>query len=72
MKIRMEESTGCPVPQFVVEAETEDERLMLRAFSTFPDYTKEKWEFRFHGWTLSCGQGATSFNFGWAKAPAQT
>jgi hypothetical protein len=66
MKIRVADSTGCPVPQFVVEAENETDQIILRAFCGFPDYTKDKWEFTFSGATHG-DHGVSAFNFGWKR-----
>ena len=66
MKIKAAPATGCPVPQFVVYAETEEDRMLMRAFTSFPDYARESWEFRLHGPTFGDGD-IQAFNFGWAK-----
>ncbi len=74
MKIRAADSTGCPFPQFVVEAESESDRIILKAFLSPQTFTKpgepQPWLFHLHG----CGSksdvdGYTSFNFGWQKRP---
>ena len=64
MKIRVAESTGCPVPQFIVEAENDQERLILKSFVTF---SKDKWKFHLHGFSSNKREGVASFNFGWTK-----
>lgn len=54
--------------QFVVFAENELERALLRRFAA-QTYDKN-WEFRMHGSCYSCDlQGTTSFNFGFSKKP---
>lgn len=68
MKIRVADSTGCPVPQFIVEAESEKDRMILKSFTEFRDYTNDKWEFNLHGVTYSGDvSGPISFNFGWTN-----
>lgn len=69
MKIRISKSTGCPVPQFVVTAETAEEKMMLRAILAFPQYAKDEWTFHLHGSGMEGGSpGYDHFNFGWIKA----
>lgn len=67
MKIRAAPSTGCPVPQFIVTPETDEDRMLLRAFVLFRDHSSKPWEFRFHGACFGDGD-VQSFNFGWAPA----
>ncbi len=65
MKIRAADSTSVPIPQFVVEAENETDRQILKAFCQVPHHTKN-WQFRMHGYVgQSDIDGVTSFNFGW-------
>ena len=64
MKIRYAEATGCPAGQFVVEAENDVERAILKNFCSFPDYAKDKWEFHIHGKSYGYS-GQNSFNFGY-------
>jgi len=64
MKIRTADSTGRPEPQFVVEAETDEDCLFLKMFLQAPNYSKEKLMFWLHGWTSQNGKYKT-FNFGW-------
>lgn len=68
MRIEPRESTGRAEPQFVVTAETDAERLLLKQFT-------EKWwddgesEFHLHGWGYNSSQmGVQHFNFGWIEA----
>ena len=69
MKIRYASATGCPAGQFLVEAENDAERAVLRQFVNFPDYAKDNWRFHLHGWSAQSGvDGIVAFNFGWAKA----
>lgn len=66
MKIRYAQATGCPAGQFVVEAENEQESVILQNFVTFKDYAKDKWIFWLHG-SVCEGTKRKSFNFGWIK-----
>jgi len=66
MKIRLSDSTGRPEPQFVVEAENEEDRLFLKMFIYSPLYSKDKLIFHLHGHSGS-NTGISSFNFGWVK-----
>ena len=67
MKIRAVKGSG-PAPDFVVEAETEQEMLLLRTFCHFKEYAKDDWKFTFGGSCYECDKNATtSFNFGWTK-----
>jgi hypothetical protein len=67
MKIRVAESTGRPEPQFVVEAETAEDRVFLKMFLTIRDYYPErKLALHMHGYG-SNGHGYNSFNFGWRE-----
>lgn len=62
MKIEIAMQTGGGL-QFVVRAETDAERIVLRQFET--EYRQRK--FWLHGFTTSCdgtGLGPHSFNFG--------
>lgn len=61
MKIRFADG-----PQFVVEAETPQDRELL---NMFVDYGyKHNQKFHLHGSCYSCDfAGTTSFNFGWIK-----
>lgn len=68
MKIEFSDATNCPVPQFVVFAETKQERLLLKAF--FHMWHKPEWEFAVGGITHSSSveqPNITSFNFGLRK-----
>jgi len=67
MRIEIADSMGCPVTQFVVHAENDLDRFILKAFLTFPDNAKDKWVFRKHGYTCD-DSGYRSFNFGWVKS----
>jgi hypothetical protein len=66
MKIEYAVATGCPFGQFIVEAETSQEKAIL---STFLQANAHKWKFQLHGWTYQCdgSGGVDSFNFGWHK-----
>jgi hypothetical protein len=66
MKIEMAESTGCPVPQFVVHPETDEEQMLLRAFF-YVHNNDPKWRFQMHGPTYQDGK-IIAFNFGLVKA----
>jgi hypothetical protein len=65
MKIRMAEATGCPVPQFVVYPEGEEEQMLLRAFFHL-HHNDPEWLFQMHGCVHQDGK-ITSFNFGLVK-----
>lgn len=62
MKVRMADSTGIPVPQFIIEAETADDRMLLKAFLLFKEHASVT--FVMHGYGVRDGD-YTSFNFGW-------
>ena len=64
MKIRLSDSTGRPELQFVVEAESDEDRLFLKMFIYSPLYSKDKLIFHLHGHSGG-GVGISSFNFGW-------
>ena len=66
MKVRIAHSTISAFPQFVIEAETNEEKLLLKLFIDAPDISKEELKFHLHG--HSCASNAvSSFNFGWIK-----
>ena len=68
MKARIADSRGVPVPQFIVEAENEIERQVLKTFCMLPSWMQDKYEFWLHGYCISGDvDGVTSFNFGWKK-----
>lgn len=66
MKVEIGDSTGCPVPQFIIKAETEQDRAILKSFVSLPKYAKDSWKFSLHGYTLENGD-IWSFNFGWSR-----
>lgn len=72
MKVRVADSAGCPFPQFVVEAETEQERIILKAFLSPMTFSRpsdpQPWIFGLYG-SVRGGNGYTSFNFGWQRRP---
>lgn len=69
MRIKYTAATGCPVGQFIVEAETDQERAILTSFTSSALYC-EGWRFWRHGDTYSGDvQAVTSFNFGYVKRP---
>ena len=71
MKIRLSDSTGRPEPQFVVEAESDEDRLFLKMFIYSPLYSKDKLIFHLHGHSGG-NVGISSFNFGWVvKQPLE-
>jgi hypothetical protein len=59
------------VPQFVIEAETEQDRLLLGVVAMFPMHAKGKWEFTYHGYTRQSHFGIVALNFGWKSATGQ-
>lgn len=63
MKVRAAHSTGRSEPQFVIEAETEQDRLILKMFEKPHDDKSAR--FVIHGFTYEIGKGIISFNFGW-------
>lgn len=69
MRVRFAAATGCPMGQFVIEAENDDERAILRQFVN----TDQKvWRFWLHGTSGTLRvpyTGPDSFNFGWIKPP---
>lgn len=68
MKVRYTTATGCPVGQFVIEAENEQDRTILAHFVDFRD---PHWIFWKHGATYKgMESGCSSFNFGYIKRPA--
>jgi hypothetical protein len=70
MKIRAADSTGIPVPQFVVTAETQEEEMLLKAFLMYPTTSKDKVKFWLHGWGGDQNVQYKNFNFGWVKENA--
>ena len=63
MRIRFAPSTGCPFGQFVVEAESQEDRALLACFLSAP---YAEWKFHQHGVGYMGGlDGPTNFNFGW-------
>jgi hypothetical protein len=60
MKIRFADS-----PQFVVEAETDQDRQILKMFTEYG--YKNNQVFHMHGCCWQSGLGCTSFNFGYIK-----
>lgn len=66
MRIQLTKSTGCPVPQFVVYTESEEEAIILKIILDFPEFSKDSWKFHLHGQTLGT-EYLSSFNFGWKK-----
>lgn len=68
MKIRYAVATGCPHGQFVVEAESDVERAILRAFLD-PGMAPSGWKFHLHGFGYRGDvDGPCSFNFGWTSS----
>lgn len=68
MKVKIADSTGCPVPQIVLHAETDEDMHFIKLFATFPEVAKEKWTFKLHGATSSIDRGGyVSMNIGFAK-----
>lgn len=65
MKIIYRPATNCPSGQFVVYAENETDRQILRDF--FSADLKD-WKWHLHGHTVDI-EGIHTFNFGWAKRP---
>jgi hypothetical protein len=70
MRIKIAESKGCPAPQFVVIAETDQERAILKIFCHINDYSNKHWKFYFHGCTYEQGI-ESAFNFGWTEDEAK-
>jgi hypothetical protein len=60
VKIELRDQTGQPVPQFVVRADSVEERMILKAFFS---HIANRAEFCFHGYCLTDGE-VSSFNFG--------
>lgn len=68
MRIEYAESTGCPYGQFVVYADTPQDRAILAAFLQ-GDHDHD-WKFWRHGASYKCDSlGPYAFNFGWVKVP---
>lgn len=68
MKVRIAHSTSSPFPQFVVEAETNEEKLLLGLFVDASGTSKDELKFHLHGHSRA-SDGVSSFNFGWIKKP---
>ena len=66
MKIRIADSTNRPEPQFVVEAESDNDRHILKMFCQISHHSKVKLKFWMHGYS-SDPNGYQSFNFGWIE-----
>ena len=64
MKIRPTDSEGRPEPQFIVEAETETDTMILKMF--LMQESKKNLEFKMHGLCYQNGK-YKSFNFGWRE-----
>jgi hypothetical protein len=62
--------TNYPCGQFVVTAENEQDRGILRAFLAAGEYMKQPPKFVLHGQTHTGNVGITSFNFGY-RMPKQ-
>lgn len=62
MKVRFAEATGCPFGQFIIEAENDNDRTLMKVFLAAP---RKEWQFHLHGYSLVCMQGFDNFNFGW-------
>lgn len=69
MRLEMVDATGCPVPQFIIKADTNEERLLLKAFVHFRDQARDSWVLGMHGYDVDSGAGVSSFNFGWSPCP---
>ncbi|MFZ4569725.1 MAG: CGNR zinc finger domain-containing protein [Bacteroidales bacterium] len=67
MKTRIAESTGRPEPQFILETENNEEHLLVKMFLRIKDHSKEKLVLHLHGY--QCGEGHSTFNFGWIAEP---
>jgi len=65
MRIKFAEATGCPYGQFVVYADTEEDRIIIKKFF---EAGKNEWKLWHHGTTYSVDRGLEAFNFGWIKA----
>jgi hypothetical protein len=65
MKVRAAPATGSPVPQFIIEAECADDRVLLHVFATFPQHGGAM-RLHLHGYTVGSEcNGVKAFNFGW-------
>jgi len=65
MRVEIASQTGQPVPQFIIYAETDAERLVMQQFVTY-SYYEPRPVFWLHGWTYGMGMtGVSSFNFGY-------
>ena len=64
MKIRPADSEGRPEPQFIVEAETDTDTIILKMF-LMQEY-KKNLRFAMHGLSIQDGK-YKSFNFGWRE-----
>ena len=68
MRIQIADSTGRPEPQFVVFAENECDRHILKMFCKAKEISKVPLKLWLHGSSMSSDvQGITSFNFGWVE-----
>jgi hypothetical protein len=70
MRVRYTDAAGCPLGQFVISADTADERAILTQFLSAD---RKVWQFWIHGWgstlRLEGWDGHDSFNFGWIRRP---
>jgi hypothetical protein len=66
MKVELRIQPGHPVPQFLIFAETDAERVVLRNFIEYPIDSEVPVRFWIHG-TQHDETGMLSFNFGYAK-----
>lgn len=69
MIIKWGGTTGCLAGNFLVTAENDQERAILRLFVHWPEEAKGDWRFMIQNYGCSTlVDGVTSFLFGWSKA----
>jgi len=68
MKVRISGVTGNLPGQLIIEPETEQERFLLRIWSSWPDYTKKDVTLT-QGNVWTSGKGVTSLTILWEERP---
>lgn len=68
MRIKYASATGSQYGQFVVYADNEEERAILKTFLSAP---KNKYKFWLHGYGGRMGMTYEHFNFGWGNVIPQ-
>lgn len=66
MRVEIAEQTGRSVPQFIIYAENDAERVLLNHFVSYKQAARPKVLFWLHGWVYEMDRvGVKSFSFGY-------